>query len=284
MTEEVNQTAAMVAEDSLESIVNDAIEVCEEAVEAAEIKEDVDTRANTKVIDVFLVTKLAELVALLRKYIGRVINAENASKLYNSGKKSGAEWLLHSPIGPVRSLKRLYISKEEDTNSNYIRFFVYASVMFFSLFCSWSQTFVSLTVLFASLALSGHNRVEKVVFAGRDVSLSVQVGLLLALSVPMFYKFGFAVPVSCAMLASFALTSVSYSVNELFHKASKWSALLSQLLNEDERIADDLDSLFQCGGWALGLVVSLHLFQFDDYQPINRLRWLEQLVKCSIGL
>jgi len=221
MTEEVNQTAAMVAEDSLESIVNDAIEVCEEAVEAAEIKEDVDTRANTKVIDVFLVTKLAELVALLRKYIGRVINAENASKLYNSGKKSGAEWLLHSPIGPVRSLKRLYISKEEDTNSNYIRFFVYASVMFFSLFCSWSQTFVSLTVLFASLALSGHNRVEKVVFAGRDVSLSVQVGLLLALSVPMFYKFGFAVPVSCAMLASFALTSVSYSVNELFHKASK---------------------------------------------------------------
>ena len=208
-------------EDNLESIINDTIGACEEAVEAAEIKKDIDTSSRTKKIDVYIATRLSELVSFFNQYIVLAfVSSENGS-LYQSTKESGCRWLLQSPIGPIRSLRRLYISKEDDTNANYGRFFVYASVMFFSLYLDWTQTFVCLTVLFASLSLSGHNRVEKVTLAGKIIPLSFQMAVLIFLALPMFYKFDFAGPVACATLSAFALTSVSYAVNELFHREGK---------------------------------------------------------------
>lgn len=216
-----NQSPKMELEDGFESIVNDTIQTCEEAVEAAEIKGDVNTNTRTKMMDVYVITKLSQLLSFIYKYgVLLFVNVENGSE-QQSSKILVTDWLLRSPIGPVRSLRRLYISKEEDTNSNYLRFFVYLSTMFFSLFCNWSQTFLSLIVLIASLSLSGHNRVEKVVIAGKIVPLSVQVAFLFVLALPMFYKFDFAVPLSCALITAFTLTAVSYTVSEFYHKASK---------------------------------------------------------------
>ena len=201
-------------EDDFEAILQDTIEDYEKAVEAAEVKRGLVTRIKMKLTDVYVTSKISMVLAVLRKYLLLVFVETDESEAEEVHQTSVSKWLIESPIGPIRSLRRLFDNKVNDVKTIYIRFFSYSAVMFFSLFCDWLQSVVFLMALTGCLFLSSRIKVKRLVLFGKEVPLLTQVGALALVAVPFFYRVRLFVPLLWSIVAATFVTGALY-VNEL---------------------------------------------------------------------